>query len=272
MDLVTILRDLWRMRVLVGLAGVVAVLAAIAVAFQLPSMESRRQEVGIATAGVLVDTPTSQVLEVAPKGSDILGIRANLLAQLMVEGEVRAAIAKQAGLRPKQLQGIAESSVDPSAAPPPTSPTGPVLTTRVVASTDGDLPLIEVEAQNTDAASAAKLADAAVSGLRNYLDSKAAVEEVPDAKRLRVIGLGRAQAGEVVRGPGLTTAFAVALFIFALGCAAILVVSAVVRSWRAVAADETFDSDVAGELLSLDSFLGREDPAASKRKRTNRAG
>jgi hypothetical protein len=155
MDLVTILRDLFRMRALVGVVGVVALLATLLVAFQLPSLESRRYEVGVATTRVLVDTPRSQVVEVAPKGSDMLGVRANLIANLMVEGVVRATIAEKAGLRPGQLQGIAESGVEGGAVPPPADPRGPLLTTRVVASTDGDLPLVEIEAQGANAASAA---------------------------------------------------------------------------------------------------------------------
>jgi capsular polysaccharide biosynthesis protein len=252
MDLVTILRDLWRRRVLVALAGIAAVLAAVVVAFQVPTLESRRYTVGLATTRVLVDTPRSQVVEVAPKGSDMLGVRANLLANLMVEGVVRAAIAERAGLQPKQLQGIAESGVDPSAAPVQPDPRGTAMTTRVVASTDGDLPLIEIEAQAPAGASAAKLANAAVEGLRGYLDSKAALEHVSDAKRLRVTGLGRAQAVEAVRGPGPVAAFAVGLLVFGLGCAAIVMLSAVMRSWRAANAPEDLQTGPASELVALD--------------------
>ena len=42
--------------------------------------------VGVATTRVLIDTPSSQVVDVSPKGSDTLGVRANLIASLMVDG------------------------------------------------------------------------------------------------------------------------------------------------------------------------------------------
>ena len=66
--------------------------------------EPRQYTVGVATARVLVDTPQSQVIKVDPKGSDTLGLRASVLANLMVEGEARAAIARRAGLKPRQLR------------------------------------------------------------------------------------------------------------------------------------------------------------------------
>ena len=100
--------------------GLFAVLVGLAVAFKLPSLESRKYDVGIATARVLVDTPSSQVVKVAPKGSDALGVRANLIANLMVEGDVKAAIAQKAGIAPDKLIGVPETAVGP---PPDLGPT-----------------------------------------------------------------------------------------------------------------------------------------------------
>ncbi|HWI74482.1 MAG TPA: hypothetical protein VNT55_21155, partial [Baekduia sp.] len=98
-----------------ALIAVVSVLAGFLVVYK-PSLplESRKYDVGIATARILVDTPESQVVDVSPKGSDTLGIRANLLANLMVDGVVKAAIAKRAGLNPNQFYGVAESATDPA--------------------------------------------------------------------------------------------------------------------------------------------------------------
>ena len=91
MDTVTILRDLWRRRLLVVGVAIVAVLVGVAVMYKVsfpPKLESRKYEVGVATSSILVDTPNSQVVEVAPKGSDTLGVRANLLASLMTDGVI----------------------------------------------------------------------------------------------------------------------------------------------------------------------------------------
>jgi hypothetical protein len=258
MEFVTILRELWRRRLLVVVVALFALLAGAAVAFKLPSLESRKYEVGIATARILVDTPNSQVVEVAPKGSDTLGVRANLIANLMADGVVKTAIAERAGIRPEQLEGVAESAPGPPADASPSPAQSHVLTTRVLATPDGDrLPIIEIEAQAPDAARAAKLADAAVTGLRDYLDSKAATEEVPDAERLRVDGLGTPQARMAVRGPRLIFAILAAIFVFGLGCAAILGFFAVVRGWRAADALEALEEG--GERDVIASFDGLDD-------------
>src|SRR5687767_10191613 len=64
MDAVTMLRDLWHHRHAV--AGVIALSALAGISmvysFSLPAhLESRRYDVGVATTGVLIDTPSSQV-------------------------------------------------------------------------------------------------------------------------------------------------------------------------------------------------------------------
>src|SRR3954470_17024379 len=151
MDIVTILRDLWRRRLLVVGVYLIALLAGIAVVYQIsfpPKLESRKYDVGVATARILVDTPASQVVDVAPKGSDTLGVRANLLANLMVDGEVKTVIARRAGLRPNQLSGVGDSVTGPPTATAKVDPRGYVLSTRVVSTSDGSwLPIIEIETQ-----------------------------------------------------------------------------------------------------------------------------
>jgi hypothetical protein len=253
MHIVWILRELWRLRVFVVVVVVFALLAAVAVSYSVSfpgKLESRRYHVGVATARLLVDTPSSQVVEVSPKGSDTLGVRANLIASLMVDGVFKSAIARRAGLPTEQLVGISQNAAgeSQSAGAPPERGVN-VLNTRVIPDLDGNqLPIIQIDTQASDAAGAARLADAAVAGLRDYLDSQAAAEQVPSARRLRVGGLGAAQASEVTRGPSLVLASAVAIFVFISGCALILGVVALIRGWRESAlADEwpleTLDDD-----------------------------
>ena len=99
MDTVTILRELWRRRSLVLGVGIVAVLVGLLIMYQATFPPKPRQHsVGVATTSILVDTPSSAVVDVAPKGSDTLGVRANVLASVMVDGDVKAEIAQAAGL------------------------------------------------------------------------------------------------------------------------------------------------------------------------------
>jgi hypothetical protein len=215
MQTVTILRQLWLHRRLTAVAALVAVVAGLAI-------QSQRHQVGVATARILVDTPDSQVVDVAPRGSDTLGVRANLLANLMVDGVVKAAIAKRAGLRPDEFAGIAESAVG-TVGSAPGGPTARVLRTQVLAATDGErLPIIDVETQGPNAAAATTLANASVNGLNDYLNAKASQDPVAAGQRLRVSGLGVAQGRSEPRGPKRLLVMVAVLLVFAAGCALIL--------------------------------------------------
>jgi hypothetical protein len=259
METVAILRALWRRRGLVAAALLTALLVGFASAYHVslpPRLESRSYEVGIATSRILVDTPSSQVVEVSPRGGDTLGTRAGLIASLMIDGPVKAAIARRAGLRPDQFDGISESGGAGSPAVPPPGPRSRVLMTRVVINASGDdLPIIQIEAHAADATRAAKLAEAAVTGLRDYLNSKAAVQRVPDAKRLRVAGLGAPQARDVTRGPRRLFVLIVAIFVFVAGCGAIVVGSKLASAWRAAS-----DEEQAGDEPAEDRSDGAREP------------
>jgi hypothetical protein len=251
METVTILRQLWRLRRVVVVIGVVALLTGFGVAYRIsfpPKLESRNYNVAIATTRILVDTPSSQVVTVAPKGSDLLGVRANLIANLMVDGVVKTDIARRVNLRPSQLGAVAQSAsgTDPSPTDPSPEPIGGranLLTTSVLTNAAGDdLPVIEIDAQAPNPAAAARLANAAVTGLRSYLDSKAASERISSARRLRVTGLGSPQIREQGRGPGLLIAAAAAVLVFVAGCAILLVIRSMLPNWRLLDEIEKLES------------------------------
>jgi hypothetical protein len=231
MQTVTILRELWYRRLLVAVVAVVALAVGFLLAFRLSfPPESRSPSVGAATARILVDSPRSQVVDITPKGSTTLGARASVLANLMVEGEVKKAIADRAGLRPRQISAVA---ITPGDTTQVSSSKDYSLTTSVLTNTDQiELPIIKVDTRAPTPALAAKLANAAVGGLSGYLDSKAAAEKVGADERLRVKTFGAAQGTTASRGPGRLLALAAAIFIFLGGCALILVSSALARAWR----------------------------------------
>jgi hypothetical protein len=100
------------------------------------------------------------------------------------------------------------------------------------------LPIIDVVAEAPDPQRAAKLASAAVTGLGDFLRSKAAAQQVPDRRRLEVRALSAAHGGLETRGPGPALAIAVAIFTFAALCGLLLLVYALSRGWREAAARE----------------------------------
>jgi hypothetical protein len=266
MDTVKTLRELWRLRLLVGGVCVVALLAGLAILYQ-PSFppKSRQYDVGVATTSILLDTPNSQVVAVAPRGSDTLGLRANLLASLMVDGVVKTAIARAAGLNPNDLVGVSTSVTD-QPVNRPKDPRAPVLTTQVVTDNRSNpLPIIVITAQAGNAAAAGRLANAAVVGLREYLDSTAATEGISAAQRLQVSGLSVPQGQTATRGPSNILAFLAVILVFVLGCACILGVRALMRGWNAASVRERLGDDelLAPEIAPTpDEPFGEEIPHA----------
>jgi hypothetical protein len=274
METVAILRTLWRRRRLAGAVLVLAVLVGAAMAYRLPSLQSRSYQVGVATSRIFVDTPSSQVVEVSPKGGDTLGTRAGLIASLMVDGTIKDSIARRAGLRPAQFDAVSESAAETSPAVATPTARARVLMTSVVTNAAGDdLPIIQIQAQAADAREAARLAAAAVSGLRDYLNTKAAQQRVPGAKRLQVDGLGAPQAAAVTRGPRRLIALIAVLVVALGGWAAIVVGSRIEAAWRAEQAVEDPGEPAAPEPLAVPetrSAPKRPDDAAIAPARTGR--
>ena len=252
MNTVKKLQDLWRLRRYVAGVCVVAVLAGV-----LVTLQSKSYDVGTATAQILVDAPDSQAIvgassAVTPSGGQLLGTlatQANLLADLMVEGTIKADIAQRAGLNPSQLVGVSAAVTVPSAsgsASGPTSvsvPSGPnvfALTTQILTDTAGDttFPIIEVDAQAPDRAKAVQLANAAVAGLQAFVNSQAAEARIPDANRLSIMSFGISQASTETLGPSPLLGIVVALVVLLLGCVSILWIQAVIRGWRSASERE----------------------------------
>jgi hypothetical protein len=267
---VTILRDLWQKRVIVAIFAVIAILIGGLVAYR-PSLppQSRKYEVGTANARILVDTPASQAVEIAPKGSETLGARASLLANLMADGELKDAIAKRAGLAPGQLLTVAPSATQPNTVSPAAlrNPQAYILTTRVLTTDSGEqLPIVDVDTQAPDAQRAAALANAAVGGLEDYLDSKASIDGVSDTRRLRVRPLGAAQGRDVARGPSNVIALMAAIFVFGVFCALLLIADELARSWRAASdvEEELRDADIDSWHLEQAFYDQRSAPSSGE--------
>jgi len=256
METVKILRVLWRRRLLVALVALTAVAAGAILAYELSwPLQTRQYDVGVANGRLLVDTPSSQVVDVSPRGSETLGARASVLAALMAEGKAKEAIARRAGLSSDELLGYSRTVAEtqPTVADPPEGPGIHLLTTRAVRDSNGvALPIVEFQAQAPTTAAAAALASATVAGLRDHLDSKAAGEDVAANRRLSVSELGIEPAGLVRHGPSPLLALAAALFMLLAGCAAIVTVTGLSRAWREAAHAERDGEDATAAADAAD--------------------
>jgi hypothetical protein len=246
MGVVGALRTLWRLRLVVLVIAVVAAALGgmVAYRFSPPStLESRRYHISVGTATALVDSPSSQIVDLG--GQDTLGIdigslagRATLLASLMTTSPLKEEIAQKSGANPEKLIAISPALAAPapgtkSAAPDTSNPESLVLKATVPTLESGQVPMIVVTTQAPEPEQAAKLANAAMQVLEKHLQSVAASDNVPADRRVTVRQLGTAGATVETRGPGKLMAVIATIFLFGFGCGAVLLLVALAGGWRA---------------------------------------
>jgi hypothetical protein len=269
MTAVSVLRELWSRRLLVAVGLALALIVATLMAFSVrlgvpPDFESRQYNVGIASAAVLIDSPSSQVADLGGGGetgpqADVstLSARARLLANLMSTSPLKDRIATRAGIHPNTL--IARAPVGEGITPEPTplstgatisedDPRANILTITV----NETLPILAADSQAASAAQAARISSAAVAELPLYLRSVASTDRVPNAQQLVVKPLGTARYTTVQRGPRRLFAAAAAIVLFGLWCVGILFVTGFARAWRQ-ASDSESGVDPAGPKLERDA-------------------
>lgn len=249
MDIVTILRELWRLRIPVAAVALIAVVIGGLIAYRAGVPPQRRQyEIGVATARALVDTPSSQVadLGIAKEGTDPVSLptRAALLANLLTTSPLREEIAERSGVSPDRLIAVADTPTDfPQQKKAPLTSGATVSADDSSASvltvhTDAELPFITVDSQAPNARTAARLADDAIDVLEEHLATVVNDEGVPATRRLVVKKLGAAGAATETRGPSRMVALIVAFVLFGVGCALVVGGSALAREWRRASAFE----------------------------------
>ena len=243
------LRELSRLRIGVAVSVVLAAMVALwsvaAIQVTPPGLKPRALDIASAETQVVVDTPYSTVVDLRQGVDDLepLKERAVLIGTLMATQAVRADIARRAHIAVDRLQVVAPRTPgQPRPLPESGEKKGPG---DLFKSTDRysldiganpTIPLLSVKAQAPTPAKAQELANAAVSGLNDYLQRLAASEDTPDSLRVTLRQLGTA-GGEVVNhGVQAQVIIIVFLFVLALSCAASVLVSRVQRGWKLAAA------------------------------------
>ena len=254
MAFVTLLRRLLRHKILLALAAVAAIAVGLVMSFKVKgpfNLESKQYSVGVASARILVDTPSSQIVDLGDPQPDkapavdigTLSARAQLLASLMTSSPIKDDIARAAGVADGTLltpssTGAAGGGGALAGDISATSPEANILKASVPELSSGSIPIIAVETQAPEADTAAKLADQSVVILRQQLDSLAGTEAIPAARRVTIRELGPARSTTQLRGPSHTLAIAATLGTFLVGCGLILLLQALVDGWRDVTEEE----------------------------------
>ena len=233
MEVVNILRALWRRRALIAVGAILAIgVGALA-------SQGSKEVVGLASTRVVIDTPRSQLVDPAPRGADTLSGRAALLADLASTERSTARIARAADVSPGELLvANPQLSVPTLPTPLPEKAAPAAASVRephvVLLRWDEALPIVTIDTRAPDARRAESLSVAAVAELERL----AQPADARDTDGLAVETLAPVRAHEVVRGPRRAMALAAALIVLTLWCGALIVVpgiaGATARSVRPV--------------------------------------
>jgi hypothetical protein len=173
---VTIRRLLGDQRIGVGLGALVAVAATLFAMFVIP--RSSGPPAANAVAQVLLDTTQSQLVTATSSGVVTLPTRATLVGDLMASDQLRAGAARDAHIASSDLAIFAPSSMATPAVMTPlvanvaplTSAAATPYVVRLLTdqqTATSPTPVISIETQAPDEASARTLADATISALRS---------------------------------------------------------------------------------------------------------
>jgi hypothetical protein len=245
------LRKLWHLKVGVAVSVAVALLAAVwtveKISLVPPGLEPRSLEMATATTHVLVDTPSSQLIDLRQDTYSVDGLknRAVLLGNVISSSQVQAKIARRAHVPAEVLRIQAPlTSAQPA---PPVDSQNTRHTTDILKSTDQyrvdikvnpTVPMIDIYAQTPNAESAAALANAAVDELKTYVTSVAATQQTPAKDQIHLIQLGRA-TGVVINGSvKWQAAFLMFLLTLAISCATVIFLGRLRAGWRQAAMSE----------------------------------
>jgi hypothetical protein len=196
-ELIAILRLLWRRRLLVALAAV----ASAGCGMVLGSGPT--QVVGVGSSRLVVNTPQSQVVDASSTNKQTLVNHAPMLADLLATAGPRERIAQLLGIPVKQLSVIDKRLTSPNIGTPlPTGAADAALATGAPYSLllnpyQGPVPIVEFDVQAPTVTGARRLLDAAGSVLEETVKTPT---PGPDGN-LRVSVISAPHVRQVEHGP-----------------------------------------------------------------------
>ncbi|MEZ5062951.1 MAG: hypothetical protein R2700_15840 [Solirubrobacterales bacterium] len=249
------MRELWGMKPALAVALVAAVAAALSVLYSVsflpPSVGDDSLQLSSASTQVLVDTPSSALVDLSQTTYDLTSLtnRGVLVGSVMASPQVREAIGRRTGIPARRItvsppltadqpRPLAGNEHDPSIGDLVASPADP----RISVEASPTSPILTVDAEAADPETARRLADAAVSGTRDYLNQVANIENTPAESRVRIVQLGAARAAVVNPGAPAAMAVLAAVAAFIVSCILILAVARIRRGWMEPAEDDREDA------------------------------
>jgi hypothetical protein len=238
------MRELWSHKIGLGLTLFFALLAMTAVLYKVsllpPAIESRSLGLSAASTQVIVDTPESILTDRRQNTYSLVSQtnRALLLGDVMASIPVREHIAERAGIDPAQLavagpvtpeepRVIADTGKQPKTTDILKSPEE----YRISIQANPTVPILDIATEAPSPEAAAKLADAAVGGLRDYVGDISTAARTPEKAEIVIRQLGHATGTSVNSGAKPEFALLAFLFVFLAGSAITLYAARVRRGW-----------------------------------------
>ena len=241
MDFAQALHELSRRKGLVALGIVLAVVVALSTAYNFngvpPKPQKKTLALGTGSASLLVDTPDSSVTNL---NADLqpLAARAVILSRLATSEKVREAIARNAGLRPSQLN--IEAPIDGAVRPQSQRETrvasilGEDASFKVNFIAQQGLPTIAVNTQAPRVADARRLADISAGTFRRYISAVQTRQGRSQTNRVVLRQLGPAEGGTVAKQINKQLALLAFIAAFVGWCLIVLVAASVMRNLREI--------------------------------------
>jgi hypothetical protein len=247
MELARTLKILSQRRRLVALGALIAVIAALFSVYRVglapPSLESRTNVFATASTQILVDTPESAFADLA-SNLEPLEARASVFARFLASPAAVALIARKAKLPVDAVEAQGPFDInlpvfqqEPTAEQRSSQIIGEAALYRLRFNNNPDLPIISVFAQAPTQKEAARLATAAPSALREYIDQLQARQQTPPARQVEIRRLGDATGGVVNEGANIQIATLVFLAVMVGWCMLLIPAQTLARGWREVDVD-----------------------------------
>lgn len=233
-NLILILKELWRRRILVALsiflAAAISVLAVFHVSFVPPSISKREKVEARGSIEILVDSADSPI---ADSRRDLTGLtaRAGVFARYIAGGNVIRLVAEANGISAKQID-VAGATPLPGEAPGAEEETQ-LHPYGISIDQAGELPIVSVSTRAPTVGRARGLAAAVPAALARVVRSVQAQQGTPPRKRVEFRVLGPAQAAPVDNALGKKIAAALFVALLALFIGLIVGLPRFLAAWRA---------------------------------------
>lgn len=239
MNLILILKELWRRRALVAVsffaAAAISILAVFQVSLAPPSISKRAHVDAQGSMEILVDSARSPI---ADARRDLTGLtaRAGVFARLMAGGNVVARISKTTHIPVNQID-VAGPVPFPGEVPGTEQAALQFHPYGIAVTQTESLPIVKVTTRAPTVHEALALAAAAPSAIREVVRSVQAQQGTPPGKRIEFRVLGPAEAGVTDEALGKKVALVLFVVLFAIFITLILGVPRLVTAWRTAEAD-----------------------------------